>query len=113
MDTTLYSEKITTPDRICAKLGYLLNGMLDWSSLKNIGLKLIYRSSVRNDEAANEALSNPDRFAVLEINHGAHFVLVVGRKLPLLGYRVYDPFYGDRAYRYNSVITGCRIISKI
>ena len=100
------------PVDISKKLAYI-DGILQWASLANIGLKLIYKSTTRNDNAVGEALSNPDRFAVLEINHGAHFVLVIGRKLPVLGFRVYDSFYGDKAYRYNSVVTGCRIVANL
>ena len=106
------TNKTLNPPMIASKLSYNQQGMLLWGSLGNWGLKLELKSEVPNDTAVNEALVNPDKFAVLEINHGAHFVLVIGKKLPLLGYRIYDPFYGDKAYRYNSLVTGCRIISK-
>jgi len=107
------SETAYTPAQVVNIIQYNSVGEVLWNSLANLGLKLKYKSTTRNDLAVNEALANPDEFAVLEINHGAHFVLVIGRKLPVLGYRVYDPFYGDRAYRYNSVITGCRIVAKL
>ena len=100
------------PVQVSKKVAYSASGMLQWPSIASLGLKLEYRSGVRDDARVNEALANPNKFAILELNHGAHFVLVIGRKIPLLGYRVYDSFYGDKAYRYNSVITGCRIISK-
>ena len=106
-------NKTLNPPTIASKLQYDLAGILQWPSVSNWGLKLELRSSVPNDSAVNEALLNPNKFAILEINHGAHFVLVIGRKLPLLGYRIYDPFYGDKAYRYNSVVTGCRILAKV
>lgn len=114
-DITVGNNAITgqdlNPEQICKKLKYLKNGFLDWGSLKNIGLKLVNRSNVRNDSICMAALKSKDQFCVLEINHGAHFVLLWSRDI--FGLKVYDPLYGNVNRKYNNTITGFRIISKL
>lgn len=93
---------------------YTSQGFLDWPSIKRIGLMLeekLTKSKKVSESKLSEVLADPNKFCVLEINNGTHFVLLWGKN-SLLGYKVYDPFYGDIAYRYKNLITGYRIISK-
>jgi len=105
-------NKQTTPDTMAQKLEYNINGNLLWYSLKNIGLKLVTRVRYFNKSIIDAAVKNPNQFIALEVN-SCHWVWVIGRYIPVLGYRIVDPLRGDKAYssRYRS-ITGFAIISK-
>lgn len=106
--------KNVQPPAMVKILTYDSNGNLQWPSLKKINLMLV--SAVRKSSTPygmiNEGYKNPNQFVALEIKNGAHFVWLIGRYIPLLGYRVLNPFGGKKEYmKYG--ITGCRIIEKI
>lgn len=103
---------VVFPDWVGPKLTYT-SGMIIWSSLANIGLRLVERVRVRNDVKIRAALASPSQCCIVEVNHN-HWLFVVGRYIPVLGYRVIDPWRGDYCYtnRYGNNITGCAIISK-
>lgn len=101
-----------SPSNVASKLKYT-NGLIIWKSLENIGLRLINRIRVRNDAAIRGALAANDQCVIVEVNHN-HWLWVIGRQLPGLGYRVVDPWDGRTKYTnaYGNNITGCAIIGK-
>jgi hypothetical protein len=107
-------NSFTSPAQCVQKLEYTDGGLLIWESLKNINLKLIKRIQGRNDVEMQKALSANGQFCVIQVNNN-HWLLLIGRKLPLLGYKVFDPLYGDFCYtkRYRNNISGCAIIGII
>jgi hypothetical protein len=104
----------TTPLRMAKTLEYTSDGSIIWSSLKNAKMKLVERIYGRNDAKIQEALSNPNKICILQVNNN-HWLFLLGRKLPILGYKIGDSLYGDMGYtsRYRNNITGAAIISKI
>jgi hypothetical protein len=105
--------KNKTPNQIVPQLQYNSDGMLIWSSLKNIGLELKQRYSGGNPRPIiDKWWSNQNVGCALEIRNGAHFVWQIGRYWPGLGYRIFDPWTNTKTWqKYN--ITGCRIFGKI
>jgi hypothetical protein len=103
-----------TPGQCAGKLNYNNAGEIIWNSLVNIKMKLVSRIYGKNEIEINKALANPNEVCILQVN-GNHWLFLIGRKIPLLGYKVSDPLYGDACYtsRYKSNITGCAILAKI
>ena len=101
-----------TPDQVAAKLKYT-SGLIIWDSLKNVGLKLVQRIRVRDDNAIRAGLAANDQCVIVEVNHN-HWLWVIGRSLPGLGYKVVDPWDGRTKYTnsYSNNITGLAIIGR-
>lgn len=106
-------NKSIPPSETVPKLAYTSEGLILWDSLKNLGLSLVGRFYGRQYEVIDKALADPGLCAIAQVN-GNHWVWVIGRRLPILGYRIADPWTGTKAYtnRYKNNITGCAIISK-
>lgn len=102
------------PGQIIPKLSYTKDGLILWGSLAKIGLKLNLRAYTRNDSTIQKALEAENAVCLLEVNHN-HWLFLIGRKLPFLGYRVIDPWRGDKCYtsRYGNNITGFAVISRL
>lgn len=110
----LYSST-ATPATMEPKLTFLPTGDLDWKSLGNVGMKLISRIRGREDQAViMEALKHPRKVCFLQVNK-AHWLFLIGRKLPILGYRVVDPLTGKPCYtsKYNNNITGSAVVTEL
>lgn len=101
------------PDVLSKKLGFTPDGLLLWNSISNIGLKFLYRYYSRNDAVISEAISNPNKGCLLQVNSN-HWLLATGRKLPILGYKVADPWSGTSCYtnKYGNNITGFATITR-
>jgi hypothetical protein len=89
------------------------NGDILWSSLPKINLKLEKRYYSRDDNRITQALNNPNECCTVQVNNN-HWLFIIGRKLPVLGYKVTDPWLGDTCYtnRYKNNITGFAVITK-
>jgi hypothetical protein len=109
----LFGKNVQPPE-IVKILSYSSSGNLLWPSLLKLDLKLVKRISQTSTpyDAINAGYKNPNQFVALEVKNGAHFVWLIGRYIPLLGYRIVNPFGGKKEYMKNG-ITGCRIIEKI
>jgi len=99
-----------TPDWMADQLKYL-DGMVIWSSMPK--MKLVARIRYRDDNAIREALANPNECCLVEVNH-SHWLFVIGRYIPWLGYRVVDPWNGQIVYtnKYQNNITGVVVVSR-
>ena len=115
----VYPGTVCNPSQTAKTLQYTQDGYVIWSSLSNLGLKLV--STITNSQgshalaqAISDGLKNPNTYAILEINNGAHFVLALGYAL-LGGYTISDPWNGKRTTtrEYHNNVTGVRIISHI
>jgi len=109
-----FYNKNDNPMWTVPKLNYTSDGRILWNSLKNVGLKLVERVYGRNEAKINEALAHPNKCVILQVNNN-HWVWAIGRKLPILGYRIADPWDGRIKYInfYRDNITGCAVISRI
>ena len=110
-------DKNSTPVQITPQLTYTQGGYLSWPSIKVLGLMLV--SSIAKQatpySAIANAYANPNQIVALEVNNGAHFVWLTGRYIPVLGFKINDPWRGVATYTglKGYKITGCRIIGKI
>jgi hypothetical protein len=109
----LFGKNVQPPEMVKI-LTYSADGNLQWGSLSKIGLKLVKRISqtLPPYDAIKSGYENPNQFVALELHNGSHFVWVIGRRIPLLGYRILNPFGGKKEYCKNN-ITGCRIVEKL
>jgi hypothetical protein len=94
------------------KLEYTSAGLILWQSVKNIGLKFVWRGYPSNFKQSeiDEALKNPKRICLLNVDSGAHWVLGISRVPFTTKYLVADPWSGSRKI-YGGVI-GYSIIEK-
>lgn len=108
----VYDRKMT-PDSCAQKLQFMPSGDLVWGSLKNLTLRLVERVRRFDKAKIDAAFKNPDQYVALQVN-SSHWVWVIGRYIPYLGYRIADPLRGDRGYsrRYKN-ITGHAVIIKL
>lgn len=102
----------SNPIWVSQQLSYS-NGLVIWSSLPKVGLSLVRRVYGRNDTIIKSALAAPDQCCILQVNNN-HWLFLIGRQLPVLGYRVVDPWTGQICYtnKYGNNITGCAVIGK-
>jgi len=105
-------NKNVRPDWVASKLKFS-KGFLLWNSISNIGLKFVYRYYSRNDNRIKQALNSANEGCLLEVNKN-HWLFLIGRKLPILGWKVADPWTGKSCYtkKYNNNITGFAVISR-
>ncbi len=101
------------PPKVAQMFKYLNTGDLIWSSIDILGLKMIERVRTYRKDLIDKAYAIDGEYVALQVN-SSHWVWVIGRYIPLLGYRVADPLHGDRCYvlsRYKK-ITGHAVIIK-
>lgn len=110
---TSYFGNYFDPGQLASKmLEYTIDGLILWQSVRNIGLRFIWRGYPSNFEQAeiDEALKNPKRICLLNVDGGKHWVLGINRIPFSTKYLVADPWDGKRKF-YNGVI-GYSIIEK-
>ena len=105
--------KQKTPANVAQILDYTPEGYILWKSLQKLNLRLTERFYGRKDVSIMEGLKNPNKFVLLQVNNN-HWVFLMGRWIPILGYRIADPWKGDTCYtnRYKNNITGGAVITK-
>ena len=99
-----------TPGQVVEKLKYTDTGLLLWQSVANIGLKFVWRGYNYNQDTIDEALKNPKRTCLLQVDGGAHWVLGIYRFPLTRKFLVADPFTGTRKI-YTGVV-GYSILTK-
>jgi len=115
-DITMFYDwafnKNVRPDWVASKLKFS-NGLLLWNSISNIGLKFVYRYYSRNDNRIKQALNSANEGCLLQVNKN-HWLFLIGRYIPGLGWKVADPWTGKSCYtkKYNNNITGFAVISR-
>ena len=105
-------KSVMTPTQAAKKLQFTPGGLVIWSSLKDINLKLVNRMGFRHDVIIQAAYRSKDQYVALQVNNN-HWVWLIGRRLPFLGYRIVDPWTGSICYtnRYHDNITGFAVVS--
>jgi len=108
----IYGLKMT-PDQMAQRLEFNVDGELLWYSLKNVNLKLKSRVRTYRKDLIDQAFKNPSDYIAFQVNNN-HWVWVIGRYIPVLGYRIVDPLHGDKTYtnRYKNNITGHAVITR-
>lgn len=105
--------KNVTPAWMSTQIEYNSQGMILWTSLSRVGLKLVSRVQGRNDAIMSQALKNPIQGCLIQVD-GDHWVFGLSKAF-LGGYNIADPWFCDKSTtaRYKQNITGCAIISKL
>ena len=114
-----FFNKTATPDWVASHIQFTDHnysggaGLVIWASITNVGLHCVTRTQGRNDSVIQEGLANPNECVMLQVNN-SHWLFLIGRWIPLLGYKVIDPWDGRTKYTnaYGNNITGSVVIGK-
>lgn len=106
------NKSAMTPTQANEKLSFTKDGLLIWSSLKNIGLQLVERVYKNDYAKIKAAYDSKDKYVILQVR-SSHWVWVVGRYIPYFGWKIADPIDGRTKYTktYGNQITGFAIVS--
>lgn len=104
------------PDALAQKLLFTKDGRIIWSSIGGFFRTFTFEWRFYKYEEARilEALKNPNKVVLLNISGGAHWVFGIS-KVPLLGYRVSDPFPYPAKKRFVSsrdIVGGAVLVKK-
>lgn len=107
-------DEYTPPDKIATKKkNYTTSGLIIWQALdfKRFQFKQRFYSFRR--DLIDEALYSPTKAVIVQVQN-SHWVWVIGRWVPYLGYRIMDPWTGSIRYTnlYGNKITGGAIFDK-
>lgn len=101
-------NSVMSPKQSIKKLRYRSSGDLEWSSLPAINLILVTRVRTRDDVLMKKYFESPIYEIAIQVNNN-HWVWMLSKNyLPILGYKIADPWTGTIAYtnRYKNNITG-------
>lgn len=95
-----YFGHLMTPDQIAGHKDWYTkpghpqgSGLIIWGQLKMPGMKYLKSDYSRNDANIQAALADPNKIALLTVNHRAHWVLAI-KYLGGGKYLVADPWTG-------------------
>lgn len=109
-----FPKTFLTPAQIAIQDIYTIKGLIIWDRIKLPGMRFSGRMYHRDDAAILAALKDPNRFVILQVNNGAHWVLACRPTIFGKSYRVADPWdatYCDVIARYKN-ITGCAFFTR-
>lgn len=106
---TSYFGNWVDPEQIALKQLFTKDGLIIWTKLNLPNIKFDHRGYGRNDVEIMDALKDPNKAVILQVQN-YHWVVALGRGL-LKGYRIADPWFGDKSTtaRYKDQITGYAI----
>jgi hypothetical protein len=89
-------------------IDYTKDALILWASVSKVGLNFVWRGYTENRAIIDEALKNPKKVCLLNVDNGGHWVLGVRR---LWGgmYTVIDPWTGTK--KMYSGVVGFAILS--
>ena len=109
-DASSYFQEEKTPDKLSQKgLTYTLDGLLLWSSIGRVFKKFEFewRFYSYDKKRIDSAYKDPNKVVLLNVAKGSHWVFLVGRHIPFLGYKISDPFpFPAKTYYRNDIIGG-------
>ena len=108
-----YFGSYKDPGELATKvLKYTNEGLILWSSVDAIPhMKFEKRLYGRNDDEIMNALKDPNKAIILQVNNGAHWVVALRKTILGKSYTVADPWSGDKCdviKRYKN-ITGAAV----
>jgi len=103
------------PGFLAQNLTYTLDGKIIWQSIEKVykNMKFLWRFYKLNTALVDEALKNPNKVVLLNVDKGYHWVFLLN-KVPLLGYRCVDPYQFPAKVRYYklSEVVGGTILNR-
>lgn len=75
---------------------YTKDGLIIWKNLKFDKMKFASRDYGRNDRMIQQAIKDPNRAVILQVDNGAHWVTALRKTYVGNSYIVADPWSGDK-----------------
>lgn len=100
---TSYFDIYIDPGKCAKTLSYTKDALILWQSCLNIGLEFLKRGYICNTTVIDEALKNPDKVCLLNVDSGGHWVLGIYRVPGTKTFWVVDPWTGSRKF-YGGVV---------
>lgn len=94
-----YFGGFVRPDEIAKRAeNYTKDGLVLWTKLELRKMRFEWREYQRNDAKIREALKDPNRAVILQVDDGAHWVVALRRTMLGLGndYVCLDPWTGKK-----------------
>lgn len=94
---------------------YTKDGLVLWQNLKFDSMRFVRREYGRHDISIKEALKDPRKAVILEVNNRAHWVVALRPALLGSGYIVLDPWTGKKCgvlFQYHN-ITGAAYFERV
>lgn len=113
-DGSSYFQEEATPGVLAKKLSFTPSGLLIWSSIGKYfkTFQFEWRFYSFDKVRIDEALKDPKRVCLVNVDKGKHWVFVVGRYIPFLGYKVSDPWHFPAKTAYRKDIVGGAILKR-
>lgn len=114
-------DEETTPDVLAKNLSFTPDGRVEWFSIgkffKNFefewrGYTFDWRSYSLDRQRIDKALKDQNKVVLLNVANGSHWVFLAGRYIPIVGYRVSDPYFYPAKMKYRKDIVGFCILKK-
>lgn len=113
-----YFKSFKNPGQIAHNVNnYTPGGLILWNNLNTQfeHMKFVWRDYHRDDAKIQDALRDPDKAVILQVNHGAHWVTGIRKTLFGGSYIVADPLFGDKCdaiERYGNITGAAFFASK-
>lgn len=113
-DLSTYFGENLNPAQVCDIIKYTPTGLILWQSCKFKKFAFWFREFGRKDVNIRNALADPNLTVILQVANASHWVVATGLN-PGGGYRIADPWLGDRSTtaRYGQNITGAAYFKHI
>lgn len=113
MLASYFNEKLTPLD-IARRCRYTEDAKIIWASVKFENFEFDGRYYQENREMIDNALKDPNRAVILQVNNSKHWVVATSKTFFLDKYKIADPWYGDRATmaRYGNQINGFALFTR-
>jgi hypothetical protein len=113
-DASLYFNEEKTPKVLAKSLEYTKDGLLVWSSIGKVFKKFEFewRFYTLDRARIDTAFKDPNKVVLLNVDNRRHWVFLVGRYIPFLGYKVSDPYSFPASTYYRKDISGGAILKR-
>ena len=86
------------PDQVIGhEIQYNGEGLILWTTINFPCFKFSERIYGQNDDKIRDALKDPNKAVILQVNHGAHWVVALSKTLFGNDYNILDPWTGKKS----------------
>jgi hypothetical protein len=108
-----YFSEYRNPGFLARNLSYTKDGLILWQSIEKVfkSFKFLWRFYTLDKSLISEALKNPNKVVLLNVDKGYHWVAAI-KSIPLTDkYWVYNPWTG-KSEIYSGIVGGAILIKK-
>jgi len=91
-----YFKCFIAPDAIASNVHNYIGDLINWKALNFKNFGFVWREYQRNDVRIKDALKDPNKAVILNVNNGAHWVVALRPTLVGNSYIVADPLGGKK-----------------